>query len=230
MCFSPEADLVAGVAVSAIGIDAVRHVAHPRELVFAAIPLLLGVHQLDEMFVWWGLQGDVPESWEGATVAIYLSIAFLLPLVVPAAIIGIQPPGMRRRVMSVFFLVGLGVSAVLLAAVARGPIGAEIVGRHISYSANLGDAAAPITVLYVVATCGSLLASGDRRLVLFGAANLVVVTFLAWLTVSGLTSLWCAWAAITSVALAAYVRRVRDAERSAGGGPRTGTTGPVATV
>ena len=230
MCFSPEADLVAGVAVSAIGIDAVRHVAHPRELVFAAVPLLLGVHQLDEMFVWWGLQGHVSESWKGATVAIYLAIAFLLPVVVPAAIIGIQPPGMRRQVMMVFLLLGSGVTAILLGAVARGPIGAEIVGHHISYSAHLGDAAAPVTVLYVVATCGSLLASGDRRLVLFGAANLVVVTILAWLTVSGLTSLWCAWAAVTSVALAAYVRRVRELERSRGGGVGTETAGPLATV
>ena len=230
MCFSPEADLVTGVFVSAIGIDAIRHVGHPRELVFASVPLLLGAHQLDEMFVWWGLQGHVAESWEGTTVAIYLAIAFLLPLIIPVAIIGIQPPGMRRKVMTTFLVLGLNVSAILLAVVARGPIGAEIAGHHISYSVGLGSAALPFTVLYVVATCGTLLASGDRRLLLYGAVNVVVVTALAWMTVSGLTSLWCAWAAITSVALAAYLRRVRQLELADRGRVGTGTTGPFATA
>lgn len=213
MCFSPEADLVTGVAVAVIGTDAMRHVARPRELLFAAVPLILGVHQLDEVFVWWGLQGHVSASWNGATLDIYLVIAFLLPAVIPLAILGIEPAGPRRRLMTIFAVVGSCVSAILLGYVVRGPNSAEIIGHHISYGANLGGAAVVLTVVYVMTTCGSLLAAGDRRLMLYGAGNLIVVANLAWLTVSGLTSLWCAWAAVTSVAVAAYLRRMRAVER-----------------
>jgi Family of unknown function (DUF6629) len=43
MCFSAQADLVGGVVITVIGVDAVRHVRHRRELIaLAPIPLLLG--------------------------------------------------------------------------------------------------------------------------------------------------------------------------------------------
>ena len=61
MCFSPEADLVAGVVVSGVGIDALRHVKQTREYPLASLPLLLGVHLLVEVYVWWGEAGRVPE-------------------------------------------------------------------------------------------------------------------------------------------------------------------------
>jgi hypothetical protein len=79
-----------------------------------------------------------------------------------------------------------------------------------------------LTVLYVVATCGSLLAASDRLLAAFGLANLAVVGVINWLTFTGLTSLWCAWAAIGSVAIAVYLRRV------AGQGARLDRASPVA--
>jgi hypothetical protein len=45
------------------------------------------------------------------------------------------------------------------------------------------------------------------RLVLLGLANLSAVIALGWITFTGFTSLWCAWAALTSIAIAAYLRR-----------------------
>jgi hypothetical protein len=59
MCFSPEADLIAGLAISGIGINTLSHVRNRREVPLAAIPVLLGVHQLIETFVWWGERGVV---------------------------------------------------------------------------------------------------------------------------------------------------------------------------
>ena len=64
MCFSPEADLVVGGLVVAMGVDALRRVHEPRQILFASLPLLFGLHQVDEAFVWLGLQGHVSESLE----------------------------------------------------------------------------------------------------------------------------------------------------------------------
>jgi hypothetical protein len=58
-----------------------------------------------------------------------------------------------------------------------------------------------------------MLISGHRHMVVFGVVNLVAVTLIAWLLASGLASLWCAWAAVTSVLIARHLRRV-DRSRS----------------
>ena len=45
---------------------------------------------------------------------------------------------------------------------------------------------------------------------LSGVAHVAAVVVLVWLTVGGLTSLWCVWAAVTSVAIDLFLR---DEER-----------------
>ena len=71
--------------ITAIGIDVVGHLDGRRKhMVLAALPLLLGVHQLVEAFVWWGLQGHVSEGVGRVATWIYLLIAFVvLPVLVP---------------------------------------------------------------------------------------------------------------------------------------------------
>src|SRR5258708_40178071 len=76
MCFSVDADLVAGFAVGAIGIDALRHTRRPAEKALAALPVVLAGHQLTEAFVWWGLQDRVPDSVWRPALWLYLAVAF----------------------------------------------------------------------------------------------------------------------------------------------------------
>ena len=88
MCFSPEGDLVGGLAVTAIGIDACRHL-HGRnnQLLFATVPLVLGFHQLDESLVWWWLEGPIPAVIGTVAMWIYLLIAMVVvPILVPLSI------------------------------------------------------------------------------------------------------------------------------------------------
>jgi hypothetical protein len=205
MCFSPDADLAAGVIVSAVGIDAIRRARTPNELPLAALPLLLGVHQLVEVFVWWALRGKVPANLGDTAIWLYPAIAFLLPLWVPLAVRGVEPSRDRRTIITVLVGVGLVVSLVGLGAIVRGPVDAAIEGHHIAYAIHIASGAA-IGTLYVVATCGALLVSSDRRIRYFGVSNLGAVVVLVWLTVGGLTSLWCVWAAVTSVSIDLYLR------------------------
>ena len=74
MCFSPQGDLVAGVgAVAAIGVDACLHLKGQREYLFVAgLPVLLGLHQIDEAFVWWALRGQVSPTLGNVAMWIYL--------------------------------------------------------------------------------------------------------------------------------------------------------------
>jgi hypothetical protein len=217
MCFSPEVDLVAGLVIGAAGVDAMRHTDDKRELGVAALPVLLGAHQLVEAVAWWGLRGRVAASAGDVAVWIYLLFAFgVLPAYVPAAIARLEPDPVRARAMRHLALIGAAVSLVLVAAMVRGPVEASIGGRYIAYEITLSHGGL-IVAAYVAATCGALLASSYRIVVRFGMFNLVAVGVLFWLNTTGFASLWCAWAAMASLGIALRIRSgslVAEPERS----------------
>jgi hypothetical protein len=207
VCFSPQADVVAGIVVTGIGIDACRHIkGRSDHHLLATLPLLLGVHQLIETFVWLSLQGRVPHEIGRIALWAYLLIAFVvLPTFVPWSILALEPTAQRKARMVPFVVLGAIVSAALLVAMVRGPTGATLHPWHIAYNVRLPYGLL-VVILYVVAICGSLLFSGYRHVVLFGVGNLAVVVALAFLTIDGFASLWCVYAAISAGAIAAHMR------------------------
>ena len=208
MCFAPEADAATGAIVIAVGVDALRHVGEPRQLALASLPLLFGLHQLTEAFVWWGLRGDVAHSVERAAVWAYLLFAFaVLPILVPVSVGLIERVITRRRVIAAFGALGFAVAVVLTIAMFRGSIHAVTDDRHVAYDVGAEDNGGRLTALYVIGTCGAMLASSYRDIEVLGALNLVAVPVLMWLTISGFVSLWCFWAAIVSVFIAFHLRR-----------------------
>ena len=207
MCFSPQADIVGGLVVCAIGIDAVRHVRQRRQLLALAwIPLLLGAHQFIEALVWLWLQGHVPRGIGHVALWAYLLIAFVVrPVLVPVAVIALEPARRRKLMMAPLALTGTVIAVILLAAMVRGPVSVTLAPYHLSYGIRVTDGLL-IVVLYVVAVCGALLVSGYRDVAIFGAVNLVAVIVIAWLTISGFASVWCAWAAVSSAAITLHCR------------------------
>lgn len=224
MCFSPEVDLVAGIVIGAVGIDALRHVRRPAQLPLAILPMLFALHQLVEAVVWWSLQGTFPAALGQVAEWLYLTIAFgLLPVLVPFAVGALEPVS-RRRVVGVFVAVGVVVAVVLMYAVVRGPIVSSVEGHHLEYHVDLAHGRW-LVLLYVLATCGALLASAHRHVRVYGAVNLVMVILLAWLNQAALISLWCGWGAVTSVVIAAHLRRGdqhEESEATVEGQPGTG--------
>ena len=207
MCFSPEGDLVGGLVITAIGADATRHL-HGRNshLLLATMPLVLGFHQLDETLVWWGLQGHVPHGLGRFAMWIYLVIAMVVvPILVPLSIWKLEPQGKRRWVVALFVGLGVAVATVLLITMVRGPVTVQLGTYHLAYSIGLHHGVL-IIGLYVLATCGSLLVSGYRDVVIFGLANVVAVVILARLTADGFASLWCFYAALASGAITLHMR------------------------
>jgi hypothetical protein len=207
VCFSPEGDLIGGLAVTAIGIDACRHVRGRLDhRLLAAFPLLLGAHQLTETFVWWGLQGVTPMGLGRVAMWIYLIVAFVvLPILVPVVIMLLEPTARRKWRIAPFVAIGIGVSAVLFEAMLRHHPTVHLGAYHLSYTIGLKHGIV-IIGLYILATCGSLLASGFRDIVYFGLANMVAVVILARLSADGFASLWCFYAALASGAIVLHMR------------------------
>ena len=207
MCFSAQADVVGGVVVVAIGVDAFRHLrGRSSHLLLATLPLLLGAHQLVEAFVWWGLQGEVPHVVGRVALWIYLLIAFVvLPMFVPFAVLAVEPTARRRWRMAPFVALGAGVTVALFTAMLRAPIDVVEHPYHLEYVIRISHGGV-VVALYVVAVCGALLFSGYRHIEIFGFANLVAVALLAWLTLDGFASLWCGYAAVSAGAIALHMR------------------------
>jgi len=155
VCFSAQADLLGGIVVGGIGVDVVRHVDRRKDqLMLAALPLLFAAHQLDEAFVWWGLQGHVGSGVGRVAMWIYLLFAFcVLPIFVPTAVWALEPPGRRRVAMIPFIGLGVVVSGLLLRAMVRGPVTAKLAHYHLRYGIGLRSGGV-IVAAYVVATCG----------------------------------------------------------------------------
>ncbi len=206
MCFSPEADLLTGVMVSSVGIDALRRVKHRRYLPLALLPLLFGVHQLVEALAWWGMEGRAPSRAGEMAAWLYLAFALLVvPPLVPWAVRSAEQDARRRRLLLPFVLLGAAVGVALLPGLLNGGAGGEVACRYIAYDAGV-PYSGYLLPFYVLATCGPMLLAGNRRFALFGVANLVAVALLGGLLARGVISLWCVWAAVTSVFIAREVR------------------------
>ncbi len=218
MCFSVEADLVAGIALLPVGVMTLREVRHVREVPFAVLPLLFAAHQLVEALVWAGVEGDVSSGVQQAAVLAYLLFALpVLPTLVPLAVLLLEPRGARLRVAP-FVALGVVVSAVLAAAVLQGPVGVHVHPQALVYSTGL-EHDGVWTVLYIVAVIGPSVLSGYPSVVAFGLLNLVGLTVVAIVYTEAFASLWCVYAALTSVLIWLHMVRRRhlpDAHRLRG--------------
>ncbi|WP_327292863.1 DUF6629 family protein [Streptomyces sp. NBC_01198] len=193
MCWSATADLAAGSAICALGVACVARTRRVRDLPLAALPLLLGAHQLIEAAVWHGDGGT------GAATTAWTVIALpLLALWVPLAVLSASP-GARLRLLAPA-VVGAVTATVLAVRVAARPPSAKIHGHTVGYSVHVPHASWLIAG-YLFATVGALLLTPDRTLRLLGALTATGAVVCAALWRLEFISTWCAVAAVTSLTL-----------------------------
>jgi hypothetical protein len=107
-----------------------------------------------------------------------------------------------------FVVLGAGTSLYMLWALMTYPLDIYVRGNSIVYN-NQGTYHTSVAVLYVIATCGSLFFSKVRDMVIFGAANLIILLVVMAVKRYAFTSLWCAYAAVASVIVLAYFWNTR---------------------
>lgn len=215
MCFSTTADVVAGAALLPIAGLSLREVRSPRELPFAALPAVFALHQLIEALVWAGADGDVSSGAAHAAAVAYVVIALpLLPILFPLAVWLLEPRERRRRMVP---FVGLGALVSLKLGVAVAAHGVSVTPHEHALSYDIGiDHSVVWTVLYVVAVVCSAALSRYALVVAFGVLNLVGLTVVAVAYAEAFASLWCVYAALTSVLVLGHMirrRRLSDGQR-----------------
>jgi hypothetical protein len=197
MCFSATASLIAGGALSVVGVVTTAQVKTKRELPFAMVPLLFGIQQLTEGFVWLSF------SWQATTlnlVATYIFSLFafvLWPIYVPFAVGLMEIVPWRKKAIYVCQGAGLIVGMYLLYNHTLSPVTSEIVSRHVVYN-NSHFYQSGVMLLYFAATIVSCFFSSKRIINVFGALTFLFALIAYWFYTNAFVSVWCFFAALLS--------------------------------
>ena len=198
MCFSATASFAAGGLLLGLGVLTIKSVRQPRELPFAAIPLLFAIQQLSEGAIWLTFTYEAPLI---NTILTYFYTFFshvLWPIYVPIAVLMMEPPGRSHWALFTFVAAGIGVGAYLLYILIAFPVVSRPIGNHVEYLSPHFFAALTMT-LYLLSTTVSLLLSSHRAVKFFGL--LAVLSFGAayYVYARWFISVWCFFAALLSV-------------------------------
>lgn len=212
MCFSATASFTAGAVLIGIGALTLKSARSPRELPFAAIPLVFAIQQLSEGVVWLTFHYDAPQLNVVMTHVYSFFSHVLWPVYIPLAVLLIEPPGSRRRTLFLFAMAGVAVGAYLLYVLVAYPIVSRPTGQHMEYVSPHFFAAAVMT-LYLMSTTISPLFSTYRTVKLFGVLALSSFAAVYYFYAIWFISVWCFFAALLSAVV--YFHFVL---RKAGGG------------
>lgn len=129
---------------------------------------------------------------------IYLFFSHVLwPILVPFAVLMIEPVAARRKRLMIPMAAGVFAGMFFLLALATEPVSALIEGRHIVYHLpHRHDAL--ILMFYIIGTCVTPLLSSYKTVRLFGIVITIsmIVTGIAY--VNWFASVWCFFAALMS--------------------------------
>lgn len=199
MCFSATSSFLATGVIAVIGIATLRHVREPRSLLFASVPMLFALHQFCEGLVWLGLNGRIGQVALGHVVFLFMLYAQgILPLLMPAAVVLMEPTGWRRGAIMTLTLVGSVVCAWDVYGLVAFPSTASVDHHSIVY-ANALTANLVISCLYILATCGALLLSTHHVVRAYGVVNIIVLSIVEVVKANAFASVWCFYAAIMSI-------------------------------
>jgi hypothetical protein len=191
---------LAGVLL-VIGVLTLKKVSHPAELVFASLPLLFGLHQFIQGFVWLGLYHIVgPRTLHVASILFVFYAQAILPFWVPLAIWLLEPRGTRRQWIAALMVVGGLLMAYVTWGLLRQPTLVFVSHYSLVYS-NPHTSHLWVALIYILTTCGSLILSRSVAIQLFGVLNLVGLLLVYWIAQYSFTALWCLYAALVSVIL-----------------------------
>lgn len=204
MCFSAAANFVGSGVLGTVGVATLTKVKHRRELLFASLPVLFAIHQFIEGFVWLGLDGMLsPKVAHNMGAAFMLYAQGLLPFLLPLSVILFEPDAASRKRMQPFLIIGGLTTLYILWALTAYPLELFVRSNSIVYI-NQATNNTYVAFFYVVATCGSLLFSKVKDMVIFGLANMAILLVVMAVKRYAFTSLWCAYAAVASVIILVY--------------------------
>jgi hypothetical protein len=200
MCFSAGASFVASGALAIVG-GASLKVAKKEEKILAIFPIVFSLQQFLEGIQWLYLkQGNICQaSGYGFLLFAYAFWPFYVPLA-----IYIFDKG-RRKFLIYPLIVGTIVSGFFITLFFTNTLTITQSWRSISYDLH-APIKAYVIVAYLLAVFVPLFTSSNKFLRWFGFINMVLASMAAYLHVATFASVWCFFAAISSIVFFVYLK------------------------
>lgn len=214
MCFSAGASFGAGALLTVIGVASIYKAQSTSQIIFASIPILFGLQQITEGFLWLALTNPAYASLRDASMYNFLVLAQVVwPVWVPFAILKLEPKKSRRGFQTLLVGFGVMVSLYLGYCLVTFPVSAEILGNHISYKEAFPPSLSRYCgFMYMVATIGPAFFSSVRRMWMLGVTVLISYLFTALFYTDYVVSVWCFFASIISVAIFAILQELKKSD------------------
>ena len=214
MCFSATARFTAGAVLLGSGALTLKSANQPREIAFAAIPMLFALQQLVEGGIWLTFQHNAPHLNSILTHVYSFFSHVLWPVYVPVAVLLIEPLRSRRQALRAFVAGGIGVGAYLLYMLVAYPTISRVTGQHIEYVSPHFFAVVVMT-LYLLSTTVSPIISSHRMVKVFGGLALLAFGLAYYFYAVWFISVWCFFAALLSAVIYLHFAIRRPARNKA---------------
>jgi hypothetical protein len=210
MCFSATASFTAAAVVGSIGAVTLwkaGKLCNRAVLPIAAFPALFALQQTVEGLLWLDLARPAASACRPFLTHAFTAYAEVFwPVFAPLAAWLIEPVRWRRHLIGVCVIVGVALSAYLLWKMLGNPYTASAATGHIVYS-NGVTYPKGIEIPYVLATTISLLLSSHRMIQLLAIVILGGFAVAYWSYHQSYISVWCFFAAISSIIVYLFVHR-----------------------
>ncbi|MCG7757329.1 MAG: hypothetical protein LZF63_11820 [Nitrosomonas sp.] len=210
MCFSAEASFIVSGTLFVVGITTIRKTVYSKDFPVALIPFIFAIQQLVEGLLWISLSHNgtaQSQFWLSNIYGVFIGIIW--PLFAPFAVYQAETDNIRRKIIALIGVAGLGLAIYTAIGLADEPIIAGIIHHSINYKHHVSGYQLVI-ILYLLATCVPFIFSSYKHLYLAGII-IMAGFFVAYFTyLETFASVWCFFAAIASAFIYFYfVHRIK---------------------
>jgi hypothetical protein len=209
MCFSATASFVTGSLLLGGGIGAAKIAKSPSHIPFAVIPILFGLQQFSEGFLWLALENEGYEKWE-----LIFATAFLLfaqgiwPVWVPFSIWRLEKDQKRKKILAAFLIMGGIVSVYLIYCILSLPVSANIKGGHMAYVMGFPHTETYyLAVIYLIPIILSPMVSSVKWMKIIGILIAGSFFITKYFFDGYVISVWCFFAAVISIGVLIIVNK-----------------------
>jgi hypothetical protein len=201
MCFSAEVSFGASAVISTVGIVAIKKSDKKEQLFFAMIPLMFGIQQFFEGWLWISLQNEGYKTIETISTFGFLIFAQLIwPVWVPLSTYLVEKDKLRRRIITVPLIAGIGLFFLLGYRMIVNDVTAQIDQQHIYYTiGNFNSTNWWSGIFYLLPAVFPFVFSSIRQINYLGILMLLLFVVAKIFYIKYMISTWCLFAAVLSI-------------------------------
>ncbi|MEN8250997.1 MAG: DUF6629 family protein [Bacteroidota bacterium] len=201
MCFSAEVSFGASAVITSVGVIAIKMSTDKKQLFFAMIPLLFGIQQFFEGWLWVALQNmEYSAAGDLSKYGFLIFAELIWPIWIPVSIWLIEKEKRRKLLIFLSLILGILVSVFFGYQLIIYEVTAHIDQHHIFYTVG------PYTsdrwssgIIYLLPAAFPFIFSSNKQINYLGILMLLFFVVSKIFFIQYMISVWCFFAAVLSI-------------------------------